>query len=264
MAISIIGVIFASKKMSVWLDKNIKYLVSFSAGVFLIISYNLINETIEHSDNILLAIGTIIAGIIITKLISKILPESHHHEGPHDCHHHKNHKIHANRVLFGDALHNISDGIILVPAYLINIETGVLLTLGIIIHEGIQEISEFFVLKDSGLSTKQALTKNILVSCTILIGIFISIFATQYHNLEIIIIGLAAGSFLYIFVVDLMPNIKRSIPLAIFGATIFILISYLSGSHGHRDEKETTYKIDLKEINSNIIVNKNSRKIIES
>ncbi len=221
MLVSLSGVIFLSKKMESWLDTNLKLLVSFSAGVFLVISYQLVNETLEHSENLIIAISTILFGIVATALISKLLPETHHHDTPHDCHH----KINANRILFGDALHNIADGFILVPAYLISLEVGIILTMGIIVHEFIQEISQFFILKETGMSTKNALLKNLLASSTILIGIALGIFVSNFHELEILILGVAAGSFLYVFIVDLMPNIKRSIPLAIAGAIVFILIS---------------------------------------
>lgn len=241
MLVSLIGIIFAGQKLGFWLNKNIQLLVSFSAGVFLVISYQLINETFEHASWQVAGLA-ILGGIILTALLHKFLPETHHHEGQEECKHH----VSANRLLFGDSLHNVTDGFILVSAYLISIEAGIALTIGIIIHEAIQEISEFFVYKKAGLSNKKALLLNFISSGSILFGVIIGLFVTtKLGEIESIILGLAAGSFLYIFIIDLLPNIKKTIWFAVLGAILFSGITFLSGGHEHGHEPEEEHDEEL-------------------
>jgi len=234
--VSLIGVIFAWKKLEHWVEKNLHHLVSFSAGVFLIVAINVGVEAFELSYSITIIILSITLGILLMYLISKLFPEGHHH-------HHKNEtephtRVGAEKMLLGDAIHNIADGILLVPAFAIDLRLGIITTIGILIHELVQEISEFFVLKEAGYSNKQALWKNFIISTTILIGVLIGYFLSSIEILIGPLLGLASGSFLYIVFVDLIP---QSITYskeerayfqyaiwAILGIIIILAINYLS------------------------------------
>jgi zinc transporter ZupT len=71
----------------------------------------------------------------------------------------------------------------------------------------LQEISEFFVLREAGLSVRTALLYNFLVSSTILIGAIGGYFLLeQFEALEIPLLGLAAGSYLIVVFHDLIPH----------------------------------------------------------
>jgi zinc and cadmium transporter len=202
MLVSLIGVVTTQRNISGWIARNINFLTSFSAGIFLVIAINLAKETNEvvgFNQTVLL----IIFGILIFILIQKIMPESHHHHGPEKV---SNSKPIGRKVLIADALHNITDGIVLVPAFMTSLHLGIFVTVAIIIHETIQEISEFFVLKESGYTTKGALLRNFLVSGSIIIGVLIGFFLSQKETIESILLGLASGSFLYVVFVDLMPH----------------------------------------------------------
>lgn len=210
MVISLVGVIFVTKTIADWTESNMKYLIAFASGVFLVVSYNLINEALEFSTNSSIVWITIISGFLLFYILEKIYPESHCHHSDHRCLDEKKGRS-AKRVLIGDALHNIGDGILLAPIFLIDIKLGFVATFGILTHELIQEISEFFVLKASGYSTKKALVYNFLVSSTILVGAIGSFYLTTFKDLAGPLIGLAAGAFIYILVVDLIPqSIKNS------------------------------------------------------
>lgn len=210
MLVSLIGAIFIWKKFGDFAHKNIHYLVSFSAGVFFIVAINLTRESWELSGSYLLTFIYILIGIGIFLGISFLFPESHHHHEKGDCCDDHT-KAGAKRMIIGDAIHNMADGIILAPAFLIDIQLGIMTTLGILIHEGIQEISEFFVLKDAGYTTKQALIRNVLASSTILIGASIGFFVSSSTNILTVLLGIASGVFLYIVIVDLVPkSVKAS------------------------------------------------------
>ena len=52
MLASLAGVIFVWKNLGRLIEKNLHFLVSFSAGVFLFVTYNLSLETIEHAQTL--------------------------------------------------------------------------------------------------------------------------------------------------------------------------------------------------------------------
>lgn len=206
MTVSLIGVLFAWHSLGRWFEQNLLYLVSFSAGVFVFVSYHLLKEAFTLPSNQLFTWLALIFGLIIFWLFDKFLPESHHHHTESDCKH-THSRGGAKKMLFGDAIHNIGDGVIIVPAFMTSIEVGIVVSIGILIHEAIQEISEFFVLRQAGHTTKQALIRNFLVSSTILIGLIIGFILSDTAQLLAPLLALAAGGFIYIILVDLIPPI---------------------------------------------------------
>ena len=84
---------------------------------------------------------------------------------------------------------------------------GIASTVSILVHEVLQEISEFFVLRGAGLPVRTALMYNFLVSSTILIGSIGGYFLLeQFAAIEVPLLGLAAGSYLIVVFHDLIPH----------------------------------------------------------
>lgn len=257
MSASLSGVFFIWKSIGNFLNKNLKYLVSFSAGVFLFITYLLMDEVVGHSENLQSGIIWIIVGIIIFTILFKFLPTFHHHHDEREETEHKHDKLDAKNILISDAVHNIGDGILLTASIAVSPITGVLTALSIFIHEFVQEISEFFVLKQAGFSTKKALKINFLVSGTILIGSVGSYFLFEtFEALEIPLLALAAGSFLVVVVNDLIPHsIRHSSSKTKFGKHViaFVLGAILMFSinsfvfHSHDDEHDSDYSHEYEE-----------------
>lgn len=207
MLASISGVIFLQANFKTWLDRNLPKLVSFSAGVFIFIAFHLTEESLEIlAPNISIPTLSVLVGIVIFVLLKKFLPESHHHS--EDCGEHQHNKPKAIRMMVGDGIHNIADGIVIIPAFFVDLKLGLITAIGIFIHELLQEISEFFVLRDAGYTTRQALYRNFFVSTTIIIGAAIGLFFAQNEFILGILLGISAGSFLYIVVADLFPYKK--------------------------------------------------------
>ena len=145
------------------------------------------------------------------------------------------------KIIIGDSLHNVADGLILGSSYLISPTLLFPLFLAIIIHEVLQEISEFFVLKEAGFSTKKALFINFLTSITIFIGIGISLFI-QNETLQIVILAVSSGFFLNIVYDDLLPHKKHTENLTkhflalILGGAV-IAATLLMFSHSHQEHQ---------------------------
>jgi zinc transporter ZupT len=208
---SLVGVIFVWKNLGKIIEVNLHFLVSFSAGVFLFVSYSLSQETIEHAKTVPNGLLWIFIGMFGLWFIFKILPTfHHHHDNTDEAHVHS--PIDARKIIFSDSLHNIGDGILIATSFAVNVTFGLMATLSIFIHEIIQEISEFFVLKDAGYSTKRALLINLFSSSTIFIGSLGGFFLLEsFEKIEVPLLGIASGSFLMVVIQDLIPHsIKMS------------------------------------------------------
>jgi zinc transporter ZupT len=202
MLASLIGTISIWKRLGTLIERNLHHLVSFSAGVFIIISYELAHES---------TLAWITLGALISYAVFKLLPDfHHHHDGITENHSHS--RIDARRVIMSDAIHNIGDGILLASSFGVSTTLGITTTIGIFIHEIIQEVSEFFVLKQAGFGTRKALLINFITSGTILIGAIGGFFLLEkFETIEAPLLGITSGAFFIVVIHDLIPHSISSI-----------------------------------------------------
>ncbi len=245
---SLSGLFFSVKYLRKWTDRMMPYLISLSAGVFLVTALQLINEGF-HLQKGGLTIGGAIGGFIIILIIQKLLPESHHH---HDSVTEEVHsKQSAIKILIADSVHNIVDGIVIAIAFAVNKEIGIFTAISILIHEFIQEISEYFVYIDSGYSIKKAITLNILSASTLIIGVLMGSIIGDNDTVQAILLGLASGMFLQVVFADLIPNphqmekdqVIRHVGAFILGVLIIISLGLIvPHEHDHPLEEEDYLK----------------------
>lgn len=200
-----------SGKFIVWkqagpiVERNLHFLVSFAAGVLLVVLYGLAMEIVELAGSLSAGLPWIVIGAVAVLIAFRFLPQFHHHHESRGDHTHS--KIDANRILLSDGIHNISDGVVIVASFAASPFLGIISTVSILVHEVLQEISEFFVLKEAGLPTNKALFYNFLTSATILIGSIGGYFLLEsFDMLEIPLLSLAAGSYLIVVFHDLLPH----------------------------------------------------------
>lgn len=248
MAASLSGIVFAWKTIGDWLKPRLHIMIALAMGVFMVIVYGLVAE-VMHTNITLTTLFAFLLGGILLEIVTTLLPKgSHvHHHG--SCEHTAT-AIDARRVLVGDALHNIHDGLVLVPAFLVSPVVGFGTAAGVLLHEIVQEIAEFFILRGAGYSTKKALVLNFAVSSTILIGVALSWFLVSTFQIGNMLIAMSAGGFSYIIVRDIAPSImkearktKRYLPyiLAICaGALIMLAITFIVPTH---EEYEDEYPL---------------------
>ncbi|MGB3922036.1 MAG: ZIP family metal transporter [Minisyncoccia bacterium] len=218
MLASLVGVFAVWRNVGRLIERNLSLLVSLSAGVFVVITYNLMKETMEHSSGVTEGLAWILGGAFFFWLLFKLAPLFHHHHDasrettPHS-------RIDARRVMAGDALHNFSDGLLLAASFGVSSAFGVLTALSIFVHELVQEMSEFFVLKQAGYQTKKALISNFAISSTILLGSLVGFFLIDnFEMFEVPLLGLTAGAFLVVVLDDLIPHSIRASRLTQFYA----------------------------------------------
>ncbi len=210
MLASLIGVVSVWKHLGTIIERNLSVLVSFSAGVFLLIGYGLTKETFAHAHEPLDALVWIALGALLVFTIFKILPAFHHHHDTHD-ESHTHEPLDARRVLLSDALHNAGDGILLAAAFAVSVPFGIATTASVLVHEIVQEVSEFFVLRQAGYSTTRALFINFLVLSTILLGALGGFFLLDtFEMFELPLLGLSAGAIFVVVLYDLVPHSIRS------------------------------------------------------
>ncbi len=208
MLVSLSGVLFASGFLRTWMQRNLPYLATFAGGVFIIVIYHLLEESL-HEGSVALAAGAVLFGAALIESLHHLLPSGHHHHSIEHGHEHS--PIDGRRVLASDAVHNVGDGVLIVASFSAGPATGVAATLGILIHEFVQEVSEFFVLRSAGYSVRDALTRNLLASATILAGVMLALFLSSSEEILVLFGGIAAGGFLAVVLRDLIPHAAHSI-----------------------------------------------------
>ncbi len=209
MLISLAGVVFTAERLGGWVRGRMTYLATFSAGVLIILAFHLIEESLHEGASTAIVVGAVIAGALFLEIIHRTLPETHHHHELPVGHTHT--PVDGRRVLMSDAVHNVIDGFLIVPAFMIDWTIGVAATAGILLHELVQEISEFFILKEAGYSNRKALALNFAASSTILIGVGLALSLASSELLLSVLTGIAAGGFLSVVLRDLVPHALESI-----------------------------------------------------
>jgi zinc and cadmium transporter len=147
-----------------------------------------------------------------------------HDHGHAHAHEQARKKASGALVLVGDALHNVLDGVLIAAAFLTDVHLGIVTALAIMAHEIPQEVGNFAVLLNSGVSRRRALFLNLMTSLTAVIGGVVGFFALEQALAALpFALAVAASSLLYVAVADLIPGLHRRVD-ARSGVTQVILI----------------------------------------
>ncbi|MGF3522455.1 MAG: ZIP family metal transporter, partial [Candidatus Bathyarchaeia archaeon] len=206
---SLIGILtlwFSERKTK----KIFVYLVSFAAGgLFGDAFLHLTPEAMKEAGAQTTAAMLILTGILSSFAVERFLQWRHCHiptskEHPHTF---------AYMNLFGDAVHNLIDGVIVAGSYLVSIPIGVSTTIAVIFHEIPQELGDFSVLVYGGFQKKRALMFNFLTALTAVIGAIIAlVVGSSVEGFTPLLVPFAAGNFIYIAGSDLIPELRRDNP----------------------------------------------------
>lgn len=129
--------------------------------------------------------------------------------------------------LIGDGVHNFIDGLIIGVSYIVSIPVGIATTIAVALHEIPQEIGDFGVLLHGGFSKAKALGLNFITALASVIGAVIALLANVYFkNIEIFLIPIAVGGFIYIAGSDLIPELHKEFTLK---KAILQLIAFTAG-----------------------------------
>ncbi len=207
-------------------NKVLPHGISFAIGALLAVAFwGLIPEAFENAkpEQIQTLSGTILAGILVFFVLEKLLIWRHCHFGEceahgDDEHQHPEHSHGHNHsaktagafIILGDSIHNFVDGVLIGAAFLMDVQLGIVTSLAVAAHEIPQEVGDFAILLHSGYSKQKALVYNVLASCTTVIGGVLAYFSLEnLHESLPYFLALAASSFIYIAVADLIPSLHK-------------------------------------------------------
>lgn len=197
-------------------------LVSFAIGSLLgaaflaLLPHALTSPGVRDPHGIFIVV---LIGILAFFLLEKLVLWRHCHSLSCEAHGHQDHdhSMHAHRsaanlILVGDAVHNLLDGVLIAAAFLTDIDLGVVTALAVIAHEIPQEVGDFAILLQGGFSRGRALLFNILSSlATVVGGIAAYFFLAEMSHLTPYFLAIAAASFIYIAVADLIPGLHKKV-----------------------------------------------------
>ena len=232
------------------LTRVVHHLVSLSAGVLLGTALlDILPEAFERKEASPQALFlTLLLGLLFFFLLEKaeLYRHSHHHEGDEHHHGHGFDRRQAGRggwsVILGDSIHNFCDGVIIAAAFLADTGVGVVTALAIIAHEIPQEVGDYIVLLNAGFSRARALFFNAVSGLAAVLGGIVGYFIVgPWQAAFPYLLVVAASSFIYVAVADLIPQLQHRLTMKETAAQLFWLLaglavvvlatSYLPGGH---------------------------------
>ena len=185
--------------------KLVPWLVSYAVGALLGVSMLAILPTTLEQLPASRVFTTLLLGILLFFVLEKLVLWRHCHT--HDCEVHESSVV---PVLVGDAFHNFVDGAVVAAAVLTSIPLGVTTAVAVAAHEIPQEVGDFAILLHAGYSRSRALMLNVLSSGASALGAIAAYFAfDSIPRLLPYFLALAAASFLYVAMADLIPGLHR-------------------------------------------------------
>jgi zinc and cadmium transporter len=167
-------------------------------------------------------LATALGAIFAFFLLEKLLIWRHHHQL--DVHRHHEDPTEAHHVgsaagpllLLGDAVHNFVDGFVIAVTFGVSIEVGVAASIAIVVHEVAQEVGDFAILLDAGYTPRRAFLWNTVSGMPTLAGAALTVaLADRIEPLIPYAMAVAASTFLYIGMADLIPTLHRHVgPMA--------------------------------------------------
>ncbi|XP_076115576.1 metal cation symporter ZIP8-like isoform X2 [Mytilus galloprovincialis] len=113
-------------------------------------------------------------------------------------------------IIFGDGLHNFIDGLTIGAAFTDNILAGISICVSVFCEELPHELGDFAILLNSGMTVKKALMYNFLSACMCYFGLIVGILLGENTTAHDWVFAIAAGMFLYISLVDMMPEMNSA------------------------------------------------------
>jgi zinc and cadmium transporter len=125
----------------------------------------------------------------------------------HDC------EVHGGSVagvVVGDAFHNFVDGVVIATAVMTSVPLGISTAIAVAAHEIPQELGDFAILLHAGYSRGRALLLNVLSGLSSAVGAIVAFIAFDFvPTMRPYCLALAAASFLYVAMADLIPGLHR-------------------------------------------------------
>lgn len=184
------------------LGRTVPLLVALAAGALLGDAFiHLLPEAFARGDRLAVSLAAL-GGLLAFFTLEKVLHWRHEHAPA---------RVAPVGVLnlVGDGVHNLLDGLLIGAAYSSSVTAGVATTAAVFLHEVPQEIGDFGVLVHAGYSRWRALLYNALSGALAFAGVALALAAGEHARaIAVMLVPIAAGSFIYIAGTDLLPELK--------------------------------------------------------
>jgi zinc and cadmium transporter len=183
----------------------VPWLVSYAVGTLLGVALLVLLPEALSKLPARTVLSALLAGIMLFFLLEKLVLWRHCHT--HDC---EAHGTAAPLVLIGDAFHNFLDGVVIGTAVQTSVPLGISTALAVATHEIPQELGDFAILLNAGYSKRRALILNILSGASAVLGAVLAVIALDWMpQINTYVLSVAAASFLYVAMADLIPDLHR-------------------------------------------------------
>lgn len=233
-----------------WRTRMLPHFVSFAIGALLGAAFlALLPHALEGPgiDDPHTVTQTVLLGLLSFFLLEKLVLWRHCHSGHCEVHSEPHEEVHGDHsspsagvlILVGDGIHNFVDGVLIGAAFLTDLHLGVVTSLAVAAHEIPQEVGDFAVLLQSGFSRGRAFAFNTLSSLTTVVGGILAYYSLE--NTQVVlpyVLAIAASSFIYIAVADLIPGLHRRVSaqaafqqVVLIGAGVMVIYAAHSTLH---------------------------------
>lgn len=233
MLLPIIAGTFVAGVASVWIALMVsrsylarfpQHMLSLAAGALLATAFiNLMPEAFESDFSNHTLFFVFLGGIIAVVILDKAEIWHHAHEqckSPSENNSHLLHKHHTHNqsgswsVLLGDGIHAFADGILIASAFMADWKLGITSALAVLLHEVPHHMGDLAVVSRINHNSRRAWLKVTLAgSMTVLGGIVGYGLVGAFHSWLPIFLVLAASSFSYVALADLIPQLNTPMGL---------------------------------------------------
>jgi len=186
-------------------NRIVPWLVSYAVGALLgAAMLKILPEAVQQVTPGRL-FATLLVGVMLFFILEKLVLWRHCHT--HDCEVHDGSVV---GVIVGDSFHNFVDGAVIATAVMTSVPLGISTAIAVAAHEIPQELGDFAILLHAGYSRGRALLLNVLSGLSSAVGALVAFVAFDFMpTLRPYCLALAAASFLYVAMADLIPGLHR-------------------------------------------------------
>jgi zinc and cadmium transporter len=180
-----------------WLVRHRPVMLGFAVGALLsVAAVDIVPDALAEGGASVLP--WLIAGIAVLAAFDFLF----------DTHGHHTHSI-AYALLGSDAVHNFGDGIAIAAAFLHSTHLGIVTSLAVLLHELPEELADYAILRESKLAKGKSLLWLAVVQMTAGLGAALTLLGATLGSGHAVMLAIAGGTFVYIALVELLPDIVR-------------------------------------------------------
>lgn len=184
-------------------ERVVPPLVALAAGtLFGGALLHMLPEAVTAMGNELSVYGWFVGGFLLFFVLEQFLHWHHCHRPT------VQHGPLGDLILIADGAHNLLGGLAVGSAFLVDIRVGLVAWTAAAAHEIPQELGDFGILVHAGWSRRRALLFNVLSALTFLGGGWLAYLLSGSTDVTPLL-PLAAGNFVYIAAVDLLPELTE-------------------------------------------------------